>query len=744
MKIKKLNLTLFTINLLIIVKILTPVKIFADEGNSCNPAYAKELQEISKKQLAIIGKDKEVSLEDLNDKRDGLQAELMMIMSLKKIKNQFDHSKKELEKINLQNVFNQDTNQFIGELESHIKNVAAHNIMLDTLDTAFKDKTIFTKFIEDRKAQNKNFDQEGGIWNGQYEFYNHMKSCDQKKDFCQQFLANLSKIENHPILGKVGKSEMQKIIDNYGELMYYATGTGNKEKDDAKVAHLIKEHKKILQDNSLTESVNSSFAGVGTSDLSKLLDAYGKFSGSNAQEQIGSQLVIRPGLKDDGNIKNISETINLIKSKCKITSVKNCREEIGDEKAQLFIDSLSEMNQIMADKGLMSNTDAAKKRDFSNAFNDFESTRDDYFDQMEKGVMSAKKEFEQLEKANNKFLNKTGINSRTHTRVAVCNDLYKKIGSDKLVNLLKDETFNNQFQECEKFLDTVKLEDEENEAKELQAQINEVDSKIKEIIGKDDFKELEILKATLYTRYYDSCVAPTLSDDQALPRCSQDLYGNINSVDEYELLAKDLNGIQENVQVRNYLSQLGYSDHKDKFSDPSYWYKVLNKQCAGYTPEISARADDANDDEDGDGKSDKEMSCGFQSCNACKMVYNLGKNAIERKQIKEYEDLPMHHYREYDRTTKRMVTKKHPISSIAAHGMKYFAMKIPEIGAPIIQTKKLQGQLWYMGQNAIYQKQMINWNNQYREKMYQYYDLRNPNLFGGFFSSSSTAGFPVN
>lgn len=689
----------------------------AEVTQSCNPALANELNEISKKQNAIIGDDKKALLE-LDEKRKSLEAEKVALLSIRKLQDEFRSTLAEIQKLNELQYLNVDAISLMRDIEKHINNVAAHQSLKKILDQMGNenDQSVFMEFV---KAKRANGETANSINPFVDNFYNHMKNCDPKKSKqCKVFLENFKSLEVSNVQGPsesnkaiIDESKIKDIIDNYGDLLYYITegkGTSSKKFQEA-----INKHNSILSSDDLLSSKVSIFeANSDKKALETLMHLYRETSTKDSQGEIDAKLRVGSTFLNDSEISTIQEAMKMINGPCKVSTA-SCEKLISEnDGAKNFSDVLKKLNEKMEqktgkkynlDEGVFSKNSQASKDEFYQKIDSIFKRKLVAFDN--KGVPKEVRE--------------------------VCGPIQNIVDSPFATTqyLDNEDTLKTNLHKCLKELEQFNINEIINKNNK---ELAELDNSVKAIINKPEFKQLEILKAALFDQYNNQC-ASTVGDDTEVPKCGLTLFDHTKTVDRLSL---EIQEAGKNIEVRNYLKYLGFSDDKDRFSDPSYWAKVLREQCNGYS---ESRAKEIDPDiENSDNK------CGFSSCNACSAIAQFGKNAVLRQESMQYEDLPMHQYREYDRQTGRMVKKRHPIGSLAAHTLKYAAMNMSRIGAPLIATKRLQGNLWSMEQNALYTKQSIHWNNQYKTQMYNQLDLRNPNLFGNYLSSNSTMGFPVN
>lgn len=689
----------------------------AEVTQTCNPALANELNEISKKQNDIIGDDKK-ALTELEEKRKSLEAEKVALLSIRKLQDEFRSTLAEIEKLNKLQYLNEDAISLMRDIEKHINNVAAHQSLKKILDQmgSENDQSVFMEFVKAKKANGETANSINPFVDN---FYNHMKNCDPKKSTqCKVFSENFKSLEVSNVQGPsesnkaiIDESKIKAVIDNYGDLLYYITegkGTSSKKFQEA-----INKHNSILSSDDLLSSKVSIFeANSDQKALETLMNLYRETSTKDSQGEIDAKLRVGSTFLNDAEISTIQEAMKMIDGPCKVSTA-SCEKLISENNgAKNFSDVLKKLNEKMEqktgkkynlDEGVFSKNSQASKAEFYQKIDSIFKRKLVAFDN--EGVPKEVRE--------------------------VCGPIQNIFDSPFATTqyLDNEDKLKTNLHKCLKELEQFNINETLNKNNK---DIAELDNSVKAIINKPEFKQLEILKAALFDQYNNQC-ASTVGDDTEVPKCGLTLFDHSKTVDRLSL---EIQEAGKNIEVRNYLKYLGFSDGSDKFSDPSYWAKILREQCNGYSESRAKEIDEETQN--------SEDECGFSSCNACNAIAQFGKNSVIRQESMQYEDLPMHQYREYDRQTGRMVKKRHPIGSLAAHTLKYAAMNMSKIGAPLIATKRLQGNLWSMEQNALYNKQSIHWNNQYKTQMYNQLDLRNPNLFGNYLSSNSTMGFPVN
>lgn len=696
--------------------------VFAEDKKTCNPALAKELEEISKKQKILLDSKSGENLEEIEKSIRSDEAQKIALLTLTNLQKEFNASIDEIKKMENQVYLSEDAANLIADLDKHVNNVAAHQSLRKTLDliTSPDGKGVLMDFINEKKLNGKT---DINVW---YEknFYNYMKGCDpENKPHCKNFLDNLSVYRSANQEGTkyeskftiIDEDKIKNIIDNYGALLFYITEEGGDSSPKFKEA--LAKHKAILNDDKLVTNQVSLFSSDTDKEVVQtLINLYREVSKHEVHNSISPKLIVGNNFLDEGQIDILRRAKLKIDRECN-KSNKSCAEVLeNDTELKKFPEILKELASAISIK-------TGKEYNLDNIYS---KNSEDFKEKTYKKIEEILR--------NNKVPDSIAISKDFKDNCAPIQEVLGAQKNASLQDMLDEGMTSEKYEECIKILEKP-MDSLNKDIAAIDARLMKKEKQLKDLIAGPEFKELEILKAALFNQYYSQCIKSKDDSDDNASKCGLTLFDHTKTVDHLTLLAEDINGT---VEIRNYLKYLGFSDNKDKFSEPGYWASILRNQCKNYS---SSASQDADEDQE-----DNMSKCGFSSCNACATIANLGKNAVVRQESARFVDLPMHQYREYDKKTGRMLIKRHPISSIVANTLKYASSNqvLGSVAGSLIGTQKLRGNLWSMQQNALYTKQSIHWNKQYQTQMYNQLDLRNPNLFGNYFGSTSTMGFPVN
>ncbi|EQC46175.1 hypothetical protein M900_1574 [Bacteriovorax sp. Seq25_V] len=728
----------------------------------------KELKEIDARQKELLDKKNPGSTKNLDELLtdiDKLNAERVGLLALMRIKDDYNDSRAALEKLNAQEFLSNNAIAFLNDLSNHIKSVAHHNLIINTMNTLSPEQIVNTNASDDKSIllqQTEKMNKDAwritqtvkkslGLSEGS--LFDYMKDCAKDKAkksiHCDQFQKNLTKLRD--IGNRYGDptflESSKKVIDNYGKLLTISMNTEGKSQSDNEdqFYKAIQEHKSTLRDVDLLGGADifglnrhqNDINEVELAKIDRLLEYFENVhSNSEGRDTASNKIEYQLDSTLNKNRKSLRDSVDLIrtsliniKSKCDILKTTSCGDDTDSSNLNLnrktLTDELISLNKAFAPYNTMVNKDGSPYKgenslpqlDGKTIFNpEVADTRKKYIDLLESAFTKSKID-------NASFDNV--ISTTSDPNLKHCGKMKAVfLGIDKLNNFIKHDEDVDTIRKCQLGISSLNLGAKETE---LQRQISAKSAQVQRIIQDTDFKNLEILKSILYTDYYKKCTNEDDIENMAIKgTCSE---GFINShTTQIDILKDDYNEINDEIITRNYLRYLDINDRGSLFKDPSQWNAILKGQCAGY------------------GEARRQLSssseqCGFKSsCSACEAVYNLGKSAIAAKMSEELSNLPMHVYREYDPKTGTMLNKRHPIKSMVAHTMMYAARRIPQIGAPFIQWQQFRGQALQMQYSALHSKQMYTWNKQYRAQAYKAYDLTNPNLFNPY-SRSFTPGY---
>ncbi len=289
-------------------------------------------------------------------------------------------------------------------------------------------------------------------------------------------------------------------------------------------------------------------------------------------------------------------------------------------------------------------------------------------------------------------------------------------------------------------LDNVRDDVVQEKVSELKAKLKDTQTQITNRINKakskKSFKELETLKFITMKHFQSiGCEkSAKVNDPYERSSCDNSDYSNVKNISElFETVEKAKNS----TIINSYLNNLGFKDSKSFANDKGHWKSTYDSHCKSYESQSMEYRN----------VRDETFSCtsnegqSVANCLPCELI-RIKKEEMVTETPEDYERQRSSKSisRQYDPDSGEMVLVRDASSHVAPHAMKYFFSRLGNFVKPSIDILNLKRNLAYGYPSLVAAQTSAHYMYNLRK---DYYDslsdsLTNQYFYNGFY------GYPMN